>query len=226
MVSANPETVGTTMPRFIYITGCDGTGKTTQVRLLLEQLKLQGIIAKPVWLRFPFLVSLPLLAYARWRKLSWYEQSKVTRHGYWNFRKSHLLRRLLPWTLLLDATISSLIKIYLPLWRGETVVCERFVLDMLVDMSVAFDCPNMQRSLPGKLFLGLLPRGAKVVILELDPATIRKRREAMIYDQGLESRLKTFQSISKDLNLPVFSSRYPAHELNLQIRKEIICIPG
>jgi hypothetical protein len=210
------------MPRFIYITGCDGTGKTTQVRLLLEQFKRQGVIAKQVWLRFPFLFSLPLLAYARWRRLSRFEQSRGARHGYWNFQSSCVLRRLLPWTLLVDATIAGLIKIYLPLWRGETVVCERFVLDILVDMSVAFDDQNMQHCLPGRLLLGLLPPGAKVVILELDTATIRQRREEMVYDQGLESRLKAFQSISKDLGLPVFSSHYPAQELNLQIRKEIV----
>lgn len=227
MVEAHPKPVtrGAIKPRFIYISGCDGTGKTTQVRLLLEQLRLQGIIAKQVWLRFPFLFSLPLLAYARWRGLSRYERNSYVRIGYWNFQSSRMLRWLLPWTILLDATISGLIKIYLPLWRGETVICERFVLDMLVDMSVAFDYPNMQRYLPGRLFLGLLPPGAKVVILELDPTTIRQRREAMIYDQGLEPRLKAFHSISKDLGLPVFSSRYPVHELNLQIRKELALIP-
>ena len=74
------------MPRFIYITGCDGTGKTTQTRLLLEQFRLQGVKAKQVWIRFPFLLSLPLQAYARWRGLSWNEQSNGGRHGYWCFR--------------------------------------------------------------------------------------------------------------------------------------------
>ena len=209
------------MPRFIYITGCDGTGKTTQTRLLLEQFRLQGVKAKQVWIRFPFLLSLPLLAYARWRGLSWYEQRNGVRHGYWCFRSSCLLHWLLPWTLLADATLAGLIKIHLPLWRGETLVCERFVLDMLVDMAVAFDDPNLHRCLPGKLFLGLMPPEAKVAILELDAATIRQRRVEMIYDQKLESRLKVFQSISKDFNLPVYSSRYPAQELNLQIWKGI-----
>jgi hypothetical protein len=223
MVTACPEPVtqSRARPRFIYITGCDGTGKTTQARLLLEQLGSQGIKARQVWLRFPFFFSLPLLAYARWRGYSCYEERDGVRHGYWEFGKARLLRRLLPWTLLADAALVGLFKIYLPLWRGETVVCERFVLDMLVDLAVACDDAELPRRLPGRLFLGLLPVGAKVAVLDLEAAALRLRRTDLANDRKLEARLVAFQSISRDYNLPVFSSRIPAVELNLLIRNEI-----
>ena len=113
------------MSRFIYITGCDGTGKTTQACLLMEQLRRKQINARQIWLRFPFFFSLPLLAYARWRRLSWYEVYFGQRYGYWDFRNSKLLQMILPWTLLIDATIGGIVNIFIPFWMKTTIVCER-----------------------------------------------------------------------------------------------------
>jgi hypothetical protein len=222
LVAARSESVtrGAAWPRFIYITGCDGTGKTTQARLLLEQLRSQGIKARHVWLRFPFLLSLPLLAYARWRGLSWYQQMGGKRQGYWGFRRSRLLQLFLPWTLLADAALAGLFKIYLPQWRGETVVCERFVLDILVDLAVAFDDPNLHRHLPGRLFLSLLPGRARIAVLDLDAAAIRLRRPDLIYDKKLETRLAIFRLVSGDWELPVFTSGDPADEVCMQLYRK------
>jgi thymidylate kinase len=193
-------------PRFIYLTGCDGTGKTTQADLLCAHLKKLGARPRRVWLRFPFLFSVPLLAYARWRGLSWHENIDGARHGYWDFRASRLLQALLPWTLLLDAALAALIRIYPPLWRGEMIVCERFVLDMLVDMAVSFDNAQLLQSWPGRLYTHLLPRHAVIVMLDLDAPTIRARRADLRSDQRLETRLAMFRRLATDLSLPLISS--------------------
>src|SRR5690606_9788348 len=113
--------------RFIYITGCDGTGKTTQANLLLKHLEAAGGRPRHLWLRFPFFLTLPLLVYARLRGFSWYEEHDGVRQGYWNFRRSWVLRTLFPWVLLVDATLAAVVKVHLPLWMGRTIVCERFV---------------------------------------------------------------------------------------------------
>jgi thymidylate kinase len=206
-----------TLPRFIYITGCDGTGKTTQASLLVDQLQARGIKTRQLWLRFPFFLSLPLLAYARARGLSWYEKTGNVNHGYWDFRSSRLLRTFLPWTLLIDAVFAGLVKIYLPLWLGKTVVCERFVLDMLADLSVAFDDAQLHRKFPGRLYPGLLPRLAKIFVLELDPETIRARRADLRTDQRLDARLRAYQNLSRDLSLKTCSSQLPASDINQRI---------
>jgi len=200
--------------RFIYICGCDGTGKSTQAKLLLKKLHEQGYDPRHLWLRFPFFLSLPLLLYARWRGLSWYEELGAVRHGYWDFRCSWLLRKALPWLLWIDAGLAALPKIVLPIWAGRTIVCERFVIDMLVDLAVALDDRSLHRQLPGKLYLSLIPRNASVFVLDLDGATIRARRQDLQVDRRLDARLSMFRRVAADLGLPMYSSEIPAAELN------------
>lgn len=200
-------------PFFIYITGCDGTGKSTHARLLRQKMAAAGIETSHLWLRFPFFFSLPLLAYARWRGYSWYETSGEVRHGYWDFRQSRLLRLLFPWLLLFDATLATLYKIVIPQWRGKSIVCERFVLDMLVDMSLAFG-EKMHLALPGRLLLLLLPSHAQTAILDLDEITVRQRRADLVWDNRLSDRLAAFNCLATDLSLLRLSSLMSVVDVN------------
>jgi thymidylate kinase len=223
MVANHPESLAGTAtgPRFIYLCGCDGAGKSTQARLLLARLESLGRRPRHLWLRFPFLLSLPLLVYARWRGYSWHEQAGATRHGYWDFRHSWLLRTLLPWILLVDALLAALRKVYIPLWLGRTIVCERFALDMLVDLSVALGDAELHRRLPGRLYPRLIPRGAALFVLDLDAETIRERRADLRTDRRLETRLDMFRRLSAERSLQVLTSMAPAEELSRRIQELI-----
>ena len=172
-------------------------------------------------MRFPFFFSLPLLAFARWRGCSWSEVHGSVKHGYWDFRRSWLMRNLFPWVLLLDASLASAWKVHLPLRLGWTIVCERFVLDMLVDLAVALDDPAVSTHLPGSLFVHLLPRRALVIFLDLDQETIIKRRSDLQSDRKLHSRLEAYRSLSIALHIPMCSSLDQVTVVNQSIRDRI-----
>lgn len=216
MVSTNSSSLALP-PRFIYITGCDGTGKTTLTHLLMDDLAAQGIETHHVWLRFPFLFSLPILVYARLRGFSWYETDAEFRHGYWDFRSSWLMRACFPWLLLADASLAAIPKIYMPLWGGKTVVCERFILDMIVDLSVACLDEGFHKKYPGKLFLHLLPPQTKIFLLDLDSKIIKGRRRDLEGDRNLEARIHQYRILMDDLSLQAISTQKPANEISEKI---------
>jgi thymidylate kinase len=209
-------------PRFIYIAGADGTGKSTQARLLLEHLQGRGIRCRHLWLRFPFLLSLSLLVYARWRGYSWHEVTDGVDQGYWDFRQSWLMRQIFPWVVLLDAALVSILKVYLPLWLGYTIVCERYVFDMVVDLSLALRDPIYRVTWSGNCLLKLLPPDSFAVILDLDAATARERRPDLLHDRWLEDRLVFYRDLAQYLSLTVLDSRRLQSDLAELIRGRAI----
>jgi thymidylate kinase len=201
----------------VYITGCDGSGKTTQAALLSATLATQGLSPRRLWLRFPFRFSLILLAYARLRGLSWSETHGSVRHGYWDFQSDFLMRRLFPVFLWLDAALASIRAIHWPLRHGETIICERFALDMLVDLVVATNDPSLLVGWPGRWYTRLIPRNATIVLLDADPATLRARRSDLQTDQRLEARRQAFQVLATTYNVPLISSLLPLETVQAQI---------
>jgi hypothetical protein len=203
---------------FIYITGADGTGKSTHAHLLCQHLQRRGIRCRHLWLRFPFFCSLPLLAYARLRGYSWHEVTDGIDHGYWDFRRSWLMRRVFPVALLIDATVASFFKVHLPLGMGRTIVCERYVLDMLVDLQ-----SGMRRSLLDSWeyggFLRLLPRGALVVGLVAPEPVVIQRRPDLQHDRLFGAKLSAYAALFQRIDCPVVETVQPEEEVRERIEE-------
>jgi hypothetical protein len=224
MVSLDPVAVNPAhkMPLFVYLSGCDGAGKTTQAQALLTALEQAGQPAERLWLRFPFFFSLPFLVYARLRGLSWYERDGDNRQGYWDFRLSWLMREVFPYIYWLDAWLALVVRVLLPRAAGRAFVCERFVLDMVVDLSVALHNLDFFATRPGNLLLGLLPKEARVFVLDADAATIFKRRPQMASDRNLAMKLRVYRKIAAARGFNLLSTHAPVPEVVERILREVM----
>jgi hypothetical protein len=192
----------------------------------MARLARDGVRQRRVWLRYPFLLSVPLLAYARWRGHSWHEEIGDVRYGYWAFDRSRLIKTVLPWTMLADATIAACRRIYWPLWRGYTIVCERFVLDMLVDLAVGLGDAAFHTRLPGRLYPHLIPREGVVICLDLDVAAICARRPELAQDRCLAARLALYRRLAADRGLVSLSSALPVQRVSQQIADTVAAQPA
>jgi hypothetical protein len=170
-----------------------------------------------VWLRFPHLSCAPLLAYARWRGYSREETVDGARHGYWEFDRSWLMSRVFPWFLLFDAWLLALLKVYLPLARGRTVLCDRCVLDTLVDLMAGLADSHFDERLPGRcLFSPLGPPGL-VVVIDLDTATCCRRSPELAGDRTHALRRALYLDLARRHGLPVISGEQAPQIVTRQI---------
>jgi thymidylate kinase/predicted nucleotidyltransferase len=194
------------MNLLIHLAGVDGSGKTTQALRLLEAFEVRGLSASFAWVRFPRLFSIPFLVYARLRRYSWRETVNGVEHGYWDFRRSPLMTVVFPWALWIDTFLMALIKVYLPLLSGRVVVCDRFVVDILADLMIALDDRNFARRLPGRLFLALLPRSSRVVVLDIETSLARQRSPDLEGDKTHARRREIYLVLAESQRWPVVSS--------------------
>jgi hypothetical protein len=197
----------TGLPGSIYVTGADGVGKTTQADRLEARLRdLGDRPVRRVWLRFPVLVSAPLLAYARLAGLTRYERVAGRRVGVWRFAGSKLMTSVFPWAQWLDTLVFSLPRVSWPLMRGNRLLIERHAIDVLVDLMTALEDPMLPERPVGRRLLALVPRNTRVVILDAPYETVRARRQELEADPMLEARLLAFRALAALLGHPLVNA--------------------
>lgn len=207
----------TVLPACIHLAGVDGTGKSTQARILADLLRRRHAHVRCVWLRFPRLLSAPLLVYARLRDLSWQETVGGSTHGYWDFGGSWVMAHVYPWLVWIDALIYAAVYVYTPRLLGRGVVCDRFVVDTLADLMAALEDDTFDLRLPGRLFPVLIPRTALVVVLDLDFVHAVQRNPELAGDRTWPLRRRMYQAIARHQGLRVISTKGAVEEVTEQI---------
>ena len=192
--------------RLICILGPDGSGKTTLASGLVRRFEENDVRASLTWFRFQHFFVLPILALCRVIGLTRYVHADGCRFGVWRFYRSRLLRKATPIAMLVDAWLFSTIRVRLRLMLGETLVCDRYVHDTLVDLMLGTREPEMDRSLVGRCFLRLVPRNAEVFVVDAPPETIIERRPVMALDPTLEERGRSYQALAKRHGLTVIDN--------------------
>lgn len=186
--------------RIIYLAGFDGTGKTTQAELVLEALRREGVPARYVWLRFPQYASLPILALSRLVGVTRYRVVAGQRVGQWEFERMRWLAKLLLWCQVLDARIARSRRIDPHISRGEAVVLDRFVYDILVDIASAAADPRLLTSRAARLLCRVVDP-ACAVILDAPVDVVRSRRPDLAFDDGLVLRSMLYRQLATQLGL-------------------------
>ncbi|AFV24611.1 hypothetical protein Mpsy_2407 [Methanolobus psychrophilus R15] len=208
---------------FICITGIDGVGKTTHVNLLLEHLKEKGIKCQYKWLRFHHYLSLPLLAFCRvagYTRVS--TLGGTQKCSYHEFYRSKIISAIYPWILFVDTVISTTIKVYVPMLFGTTIVCDRFVYDTLIDLSVATKDSEIYTRTVGKKFLNLIPKNAKLIMLTLDKKTITSRRPELKDDTTFDERYDQYELLAERFDISVVDNKDSFIDVSNSVKRVLV----
>ena len=198
----------------LYLAGNDGVGKTTQAELLVSEIRRHGLECRYVWLRFPHLVSIPVLVLSRMLGVTRYYQEMGHTYGRWHFERAPRLASALLWCQVVDAAVYRAIRIEPILRRGRIVVLDRFVYDIMVDIASAAEDPALLSGVPAGLLHWLLPRESRTVLLHCAPEVIRLRRPAAAPDPLLDTRSEMYLEIARHWDVPVVDAGGPVEAVH------------
>jgi thymidylate kinase len=211
-------------PMFICLIGIDGVGKTTHVNLILQYLRNNGIRCEYLWGRHYHFISLPLFAFSRLTGYTYtpsIDGKRICTHN--EFYRSNLISLIYPWLLLIDAAIFTITKIKIPMYLGKTIVCDRFVYDTLIDIAISIKDYEIYNKFICELFLTLIPKNAKFIMINLEKSNIFSRRPEIKYDTTFNDRYELYRRFKDNFKIPMVDNSENIGDVNNLLLKTILC---
>jgi len=159
-----------------------------------------------VWLRYNHYLTKIVLAYARVAGYTRYEMVNGVRVGCHDFRRSAALSWLFVAVTFVDAVVTSLLLVYIPcIFRNQVTICDRWILDILVDLEVDTGI-RLDNTVVGRWFLGLLPVDAKCFLIERAREEVSQARAENRADKNFSLRLSIYERYSSQLWVTVIDN--------------------
>lgn len=205
----------------ICLIGIDGSGKTAHAFKIIVDLQKNGEKCKYVWFGSSYFFSYLCMAFGRllgFTRLSRTSSLIIPEHEYYRNRPLALMW---PWIQLVDLTILIPFRVYIPLWRGYRLVCDRFIPDILVEIMTDIRDKKLYDKLVGRLILKTVPRFAKTILLDVDESIASRRKLDIPSLKYLAYRRSNYISLSDLLGIPVIDARQSFMTVHGRIMKEV-----
>jgi thymidylate kinase len=186
---------------YIIFSGIDGSGKTTIIDSLETLIKIEGIETLIIWMRYCHMLLKPVHAFCRLVGLSKRHDTsygKIWKHEFYHSQIFCDIYILLTW---LDALIGK--------WRlsqkiiknkPKVVLCDRWVNDILVDLSVDTRRAYLFKTKWYDRFQRILPRKTIQFLIVRDREDIISSRPECLEDPDFSYRQKMYELLEKNSN--------------------------
>ncbi len=205
---------------FICFTGIDGSGKTTQAKLLVDWMKGHEIACKYVWNRYEPQMLKPFLLIVK--KIFMHERSEPSRHTKKNMLVKHSLFAIIYlYFLLIDYFLQIYKRVTLPLLLGTSVICDRYIYDTIVDIALIFNYPSEQMNkLLAKSFK-FVSHPDLVFLVDTPENIAYQRKDDIPSLDYLIQRREIYQKIAKENKMIILDGSKSIASLEEIIQKEV-----
>jgi len=194
----------------ISISGVDGCGKTSLAKGIYENLKLCDLRVRYVWSRAGF------MSIARVIKFFFPAKSKnsgIDEEVKERLSTKKIVEVLWSYIVALDILLYLLLKVCIPLRLGYVVVCDRYIWDALVDLTMRFGQRDVLRG-PGKgVLMRLAAKPNIAYYLKVNADIVRDRKKHDVYWEGLDARIRMYDDMAGRCNLSIVDASKPLSEL-------------
>ncbi len=201
---------GTTAPAssLIVLSGLDGSGKSTQIALLAEQLGAEGIPATVIWNRWKPFLSAGAIRLARRYLRATAGVREGDYRGFTDAKRRSMrsgwkrdLWQMMVWSEYAAQVHARLLPRRL---RGLAVLCDRYVYDTLVDVAINFSLPASRLAeLMNHPLFGLFPKPGLVLFIDIDPETGAARKSDGTPAAYLADRREYYTEMARILGAPI-----------------------
>jgi thymidylate kinase len=204
----------------IAFSGVDGSGKSTQVKLLQERFRGLHKNTKRVWCRWRPITSLPLLTILR--RLGYAEVHPTSSIGFVETRIPRNGGLAFLWSTLtqIDNFVKTGAMVVIPLMLGRTVICDRYVLDLMVEGMADLKDPPESKRLGFKL-LRLLPRPQQAFLVRVDPRVAFERKPDMPTLSHFRARAELYNELADSLGVVVVDGALSPEAIHDEIWRRI-----
>lgn len=203
----------------IVFSGLDGSGKSTQAKLLEDFFQKYNVSYNYIWLRSPNQLSIPLIILFKLLRISHSKKTKSGKMiGVTNLENHKIFQKIWKKTLFSDLKFVIKHKIEPLLTTSKIPIIDRFIIDTLVDLAIDTNDDSVIDEL-GNQFLSLLPKYSKLFFLDITPQLSYERNlEESV--SILERRQRLYYKISKYVNLIIIDGTKSIEEIHKQIITE------